>query len=231
MTIQYFAYGTNLNPKVMAKKSIVWEARRAAVLSGYTLAFNKRNERESLPSVIGFANLLSDASGRVEGALYTLDDSLLGALDRVERCPDHYERIEVTVECEGACVAGLTYRARPERTAEGLIPSRNYINHILAASALMSPQYAARLDAIETYSGECATCHRVATVLFLKEAGRMFVLCTACLEAKRIWSSTLGRPISVLDAESVMQHVLRSKGYPSIQALVEDAVNRGLIRS
>jgi hypothetical protein len=66
-------------------------------------------------------------------------------------------------------------------------------------------------------------------MLFHKEQGRMFVLCAACLESKRIWSATVGRPLTVLETESVVQHVMRSEGYPSIRALVDDARRRGLI--
>ena len=227
--MKYFAYGTNLNPKIMTKKSIAWSDRRAAVLAGYALRFNKKNERENLPQVIGFANIEPSPQDRVEGALYELEDVLLSQLDRMQRCPDHYERIHVEVQCEGQRVPCFTYRARPEWTAEGLIPSQNYINHILAGQELLSTDYVEHLDQLETYAGECAACHRVTTVLFHKEAGRLFVLCTACLEAKRIWSATLGRRLTVLDTESVMQHVMRSEGYPSIQALMEAAVRRGLI--
>jgi hypothetical protein len=166
----------------------------------------------------------------VEGVLYRMDDALLAQLDQLERSPEHYERIEVKVETDGGRLACYTYRAQPDKTAEGLLPSRNYLNYIIAEGQCLSASYREQLGRIETYSGECAACHRVSGVLFHKEGEQMFVLCPPCLEAKRIWGETLGRPLTVLDTEALMRHV-RDGGrtYDSVLALIEDAVRQGLV--
>lgn len=226
----YFAYGTNLNPAVLAKKKVGFRSRQKATLRDYRLRFNKRSLRELLPDNIGFANIEPAPRERVEGALYEIDDDLESVLDRVERCPTQYLRVTLQVETEAGPHSCFAYRARPEFTSEELIPSRNYINHILVAGDLLTERYRQELEHIETYSGECAACHQVRTVLFKKEAGRMFVLCPSCLEAQSAWGAVRGRPFSVLDTEAVMQHVLRTgQGYDSIQALVADAIQRELV--
>lgn len=228
--LRYFAYGTNLNPEVMARKKLRYHSRRRATLNGFRLRFNKRSMRELLPEHIGFANIVPDEGAHIEGALYEMDTALSEELDRVERCPAQYRRCSVTVSTDDEEVECFTYQALAEWTSEALIPSRNYINHILAGSDLLSPGYRRALETHDTYAGECAACHQVRTVLFRKEGGRMFVLCPSCLEAKSRWSAARGRPFSVLDTEAVMQHLMRTgKGYGSLQELVSEAVRLGLV--
>jgi gamma-glutamylcyclotransferase (GGCT)/AIG2-like uncharacterized protein YtfP len=182
-----------------------------------------------LPVDIGFANVVQHPGDEVEGALYDVPDELLSRLDELEKSPAHYARIEVTVvTASGKCTC-ITYSAQPEMVADGLVPSRNYINHILAARDLLSPDYSARQEAIETYSGECACCHRVREMIFTKETGNMFVLCAPCREAKQIWSDTHGSKLTVLETEAIMQHVLSGASYSSVQALIQDVIRRGLI--
>lgn len=228
--MRYFAYGTNMNPEVMARKKLAFTARAPATLNGYRLCFNKRNERPSLPSSVGFANLVPEVGERVEGVLYELPDDQLERLDHLERCPDHYERIAVTVETPLSPTSAETYRALPKWTAQGLVPSRNYINHILNAGDLLSAEYQSTLQRLETYSGECAMCHKKTELVFRRQAGRLWAACGPCLEAQRFWGDTLGRDLSMLQAEAVMQHVLRTKqAYESVQALLQDVVRLGIL--
>ena len=50
--MKYFAYGSNCNPAVMAKKGVEFSSRARGSLSGYRLLFNKMALRESLPDEI-----------------------------------------------------------------------------------------------------------------------------------------------------------------------------------
>jgi gamma-glutamylcyclotransferase len=228
--VRYFAYGTNMNADIMARKELSYNVRQAATLDGYGLRFNKRSLRALLPDLIGFANIVVAAEEKVEGVLYEMSDQLLDRLDTLERHPEHYQRIEVTVQTNEGPLACYTYHAQPDKIAEGLIPSRNYINHMLAVCDLLSPTYRDRLDRLETYAGECAACHQVTKLLFHKEAERMFVLCAPCLEAKGIWGDTLGRPFTVLDTEAVMGHLRKTgRAYQSIPELIADVVDLGLV--
>lgn len=228
--MHYFAFGTNMNPQVMARKALVFTARGPATLKGYRLCFNKTNARDSLPASVGFANLVPAPDQQVEGVLYALPDAFLERLDRVERCPEHYERIRVTVETPSGSKSAETYRALPQWTTDGLVPSRNYINHILSAGDLLSPNYLSALQRLETFSGDCAICHKTIEVVFRRQADRLWAVCAPCLEAQRFWGDALGRELSMLEAEAVMQHVLRSDhAYESVQALLENMLARDIL--
>ena len=230
--MRYFAYGSNMNPAIMRRKRLDSTSRRRATLRGYGLRFNKKSGREKLPVTIGFANVSESRGEVVEGVLYELPDELLPRLDEGERCPEHYARIEVRVETEAGPCDAMTYTAQPAQIAEGLIPSRNYINHILAASDLLSPEYSSSLEKLETYSGECACCHKVREMIFVREGEHLFVLCAPCREAQQIWSDTHGRKLTVIETEAIMRHLLSSgSGYPSIRALIQEAVSLGVPRS
>jgi hypothetical protein len=102
---------------------------------------------------------------------------------------------------------------------------------MLAGSDVLSPAYRAWLEWLETYAGECAVCHDVDDVIFFDEQGRLFSICPPCLEAKRIWSGTLGRTLSVLDTEALMTHLRRTRtSYASVQELIETVVvEKGLL--
>ena len=230
LMIKYFAYGANCNPAIMEKKGVEYGSRRRAVLHGYRLLFNKRALRESLPDTIGFANINEDPDGSVEGILYEIVDQHLPRLDDSERYPDHYDRITVHVETDNASEQCSAYQAQPDKVAPGLIPSRNYLNHILAAGDYLSRQYHEALDRSQTYSGQCACCGKAGEVLFLKEQSRMYTLCQPCREARVVWGDVRGRRLTVPETEAVMKHLVAdSKGFSSIQALVQEAISQRLI--
>lgn len=228
--LKYFAYGSNCNPAIMQKKGVEFASRRRAVLRGYRLLFNKRALREALPEGIGFANINPDAEGTVEGILYEIVADHLAFLDQSERYPEHYNRIEVEVQSENGTEPCLTYVAQADKTAAGLIPSRNYLNHILAARDFLSHQYFQALDQSQTYTGECACCGTTGEVVFLKEQARMFMVCQPCREAKTVWGDARGRRLSVAEAEAIMIHLVsQGQGFSSVQELIQEAIARRLI--
>lgn len=228
--MKYFAYGSNCNPAVMAKKGVEFTCRARGTLSGYRVLFNKRALRERLPDGIGFANINEDATGTVEGLVYEIVDEHLERLDESERYPDHYTRIAVTVETESGLQECETYQAQPDEIADGLVPSRNYLNHILAGRDFLSKQYYEALDQSPTYTGECACCHSHGEVLFLIELERTYTLCQPCREAKSIWGDTRGRKLTVAESEAVMEHVTQSgQTYHSLLALIEAVIEQRVI--
>jgi len=228
----YFAYGTNCNPEVMGKKGIPFTSRKRATLEGYRLLFNKKSLRERLPESSGFANITKWTDGVVEGILYEFDSQYLSLLDESERYPDHYDRIEVEVQTEQGATQCWTYQAQPDKTADGLIPSRNYLNHILAGREFLSEQYYAALDQSQTYVADCAVCHQKHEVLFVIEHDQMHTLCQPCRECRIVWGETRGRILTVAETESVMnQLVLSGSGYESIPELIREAISLNLIQS
>lgn len=228
--MKYFAYGSNCNPAIMEKKGVSFSSRRRALLRGYRLAFNKKSLREQLPDEVGFANINEDPESAVEGILYDVDNDCSDVLDASERYPQHYDRVLVEVETENGRHPCWVYKAQPDKVAAGLVPSRNYLNHILAARDFLSEQYFQALDKSQTYQGECACCHERSEVVFVKETERMYTLCQPCREARIVWGDGRGRRLTVPETEAVMMEVVKAgHGFGSITELVQEAVDRKLI--
>jgi len=225
----YFAYGSNCNPAVLERKGVRFRSRVRATLVGYRLRFNKRALRERLPEDIGFANIEEAADQSVEGILYELEPEDLGRLDESERYPDHYDRTEVTVEAETGPVGCFVYQARPDKTAEGLRPSRNYLNHILEARDFLSRSYFDALERSQVYEGACACCQNFQEVVFIREGDLIHMLCQPCRESRKIWGSTRGRAMTVPETAAVVQLVRERGGFSSIQQLMEEAVAERVI--
>ena len=146
--VKYFAYGSNMNPKRLINRQISFAQRKRAVLKGYRLEFNKvasRNPKE------GYANIIQDENGVVEGALYEILESDLSKLNRYEGFPAHYDRIKVKVHNDFDQIdEAVVYIAQPDKTISGLKPSRDYLDHLLAAKDILSENYYNRLKARET---------------------------------------------------------------------------------
>lgn len=214
----------------MERKGVAFTSAEHAVLTGYRLLFNKKALREKLPSGIGFANINEDPDGHVEGILYDIADEHLGRLDESERYPEHYTRIEVTVKSQGEEVRCTTYQAQSDKIASGLKPSRNYLNHILAAKDFLSWQYFEALDKSQTFAYECACCLKTREVIFIREGEQLHMLCQPCREARLLWGDTLGRSLTVAETEAIMtQLVLGGSGFGSIRKLLEEAVAAKII--
>ncbi|MCX7929029.1 MAG: gamma-glutamylcyclotransferase, partial [Patescibacteria group bacterium] len=74
---------------------IIFSTRERAVLEGYRLLFNKVASRNSKA---GYANIVPDHTGVVEGVLYEIDERDLEKLDKYEEYPSHYGRLKVKVK-------------------------------------------------------------------------------------------------------------------------------------
>ena len=227
--MKYFAYGSNCNPARMAAKKVTTTERVRATLPEYKLVFDKRALRDHLPETIGYANIAPAPEHTVEGILYTLDPDDRATLDASERYPDHYTRIEITVETEAGPVDCFTYQARPEVTGEGLRPSRNYLNHILEARDFLSHAYYAALDRTQTFHGACGVCDKTEEVWFIREATAFHWLCQPCREARHVWGAARGHRLSVAEATAVMALVRERGGFPSIPELLEAAEAEGIL--
>jgi hypothetical protein len=186
--------------------------------------------RERLPDDIGFANINEHPGGHVEGILYEIPDEDLVRLDESERFPDHYRRIEVQVETDSGVTTCVVYQAAPDKIADGLRPSRNYLNHILAGRDFLSEQYYEALDKSQTYSDECRCCHSHGEVIFVREGDRLFMLCQPCREARMVWGDVRGRKFTVAETEALMMHVKSGDtSYGSLAELINDAIELRLI--
>ena len=146
--MKFFAYGSNMNDERMRERNISFSQRKHATLKGYSLKFNKMassNPKE------GYANIVPDEKGVVEGVLYEISNSDLSNLDKYEGFCNHYNRIKVKVQLDdGQEPEAVTYVAQPHKVREGLRPSRNYLNHLLAAKNFLPESYYRRLESQET---------------------------------------------------------------------------------
>jgi cation transport regulator ChaC len=145
---KYFAYGSNMDPQRMNERDVHFSQRRHAILKGYALKFNKvssNNPRE------GYANIVQKKDEIVEGVLYEIPESDLSKLDRAEGYPTHYQKMSVLVKLDDDTeVWAVTYVAQPSKLREGLKPTREYLNHLLAAQDILSESYVEKLRSVET---------------------------------------------------------------------------------
>ena len=110
------------------------------------------------------------------------------------------------------------------------MPSRNYLNHILAGQEFLSDQYFAALDQSQTYRAECVACGRNREVVFIKEHDCLQTLCQPCREARIVWGDARGRKLSVAETKAIMtQLVIDHSGFDSIGSLIREAVARNII--
>jgi gamma-glutamylcyclotransferase len=148
--ICYFAYGSNMDaPRLRERLRRGDESlaeRRHCILERYRLAFDKVSSKDDR---IGFANIVADAKGRVEGTLNVVSARGLDILDAVELVPHHYTRDYVFVRdpASGDLIRAATYIANPRMIRPNLLPDRAYLAYLLAAADVLSPAYIAELFA------------------------------------------------------------------------------------
>ena len=146
--MKYFAYGSNMDGDRLRGRGVSFSRREWAVLEGYRLVFNKRSSRDPKE---GFANIVKDEGGLVEGILYEIAEEDIEKLDKYEGYPQHYDRQRVKVKMQsGEAVEAAVYIAKQEMTAEGLKPSRKYLNHLLKGCDLLSKEYCEKLQSTPT---------------------------------------------------------------------------------
>ena len=142
----YFAYGSNMNESRVRERGLDFTEVGSATMPGYKLAFNKSDKRHAGE---GHANIVRsrDDNARVEGVLYWLDSSLeILKMDPYEHAPWNYGREAVWVETEQwGGVWAWTYFANAAVQQSGLLPSREYLDHLLAGQAWLTPEYFSRL--------------------------------------------------------------------------------------
>ena len=137
--MEYFAYGSNMNPERM-KQRIGWNPpSRGAVLQDYQLMFDKQSNDG------GKANIRPLKGEAVEGVLYQLAEKDLLSLDGFEGVStgDYArEKLEVCINGDGKCLATayIALKTGPENP-----PTREYLDHLLAGEEYLSPQYLEKL--------------------------------------------------------------------------------------
>jgi gamma-glutamylcyclotransferase len=152
--VLYFAYGSNMNQTRLAQRlgrcgeSVL--RRSGGILDGWRLTFDKVSSRNDR---VGFANIMPQPGLRVVGTLNAVKPPALDMLDMIELVPDHYRRILLPIqELEsGAMVSAHAYVANPAMVRPNLRPTRDYIDHLLAAADLLPGSYLEALRAVECW--------------------------------------------------------------------------------
>lgn len=125
--------------------------RRYATLAGWRLTFDKVSSQQDW---VGYANIVAHEGGRVDGTLNTMSLRALEALDSIELVPNHYSRCEVAVTDadSGRVIPAFTYLANPAMIRSNLKPTRDYIEHLLAASDVLPAAYLDQLKCVECWT-------------------------------------------------------------------------------
>ncbi len=135
-----------MNPSRVTARGLAVMGLSSGRLPGVELVFNKRSRNHRAEGHANLALALNgDPSGQtsfVEGVLYAFAcASEIRRMDRFESTPVNYSRDVVTVETARGRVPAWTYFANPAVQATGLLPSRDYMAHLLAGAPYLSQPY------------------------------------------------------------------------------------------
>jgi gamma-glutamylcyclotransferase len=141
----HFAYGSNMDLTRIEERLHRLPQATCVCLKGYRLLFNKRAETKA---GIGWANIVERPDDVVHGILYELTKEELDTLDKYEKVKEgHYRHETVSVQIsDGTTTTAIAYVARSEWVEDGLLPTREYLNHLLAARDYLPPDYVAALE-------------------------------------------------------------------------------------
>ncbi len=156
--VDYFAYGSNLDPTQMDERGISVEKSEIAELPGWKLAFTIYSDTWGG----GVADILPDPEGIVKGAVYTINKDDLKKLDHYEgRMVENdmergmYRRQYLPVKTGGGWKTVLTYvvnKTVEHKKQMDLKPSKRYLRTIVtgAQEHSIDKRYIDKLKAIDT---------------------------------------------------------------------------------
>ncbi len=135
--IYYFAYGSNMNLKLLKKLKVAVLKNKTGYLRHYTIAFNRYDKDNPH---IAYANIKKSTNRRVWGRLLKIFKRDLKKLDRWEEYPDSYRRIKLPVTTKNSQTEAIVYIAFVK---EHFIsrPAKNYLKLILEASKQLPKNY------------------------------------------------------------------------------------------
>jgi hypothetical protein len=146
--VHYFGFGSNMSLASLRAKGVVPQASWPAVLAGWRLRFNVEHFFRH-EGGMGNVEYTGSRHHRVLGVLHRCTSDALPLLDAAEACGYGYARVPVDVEIlppsaeHGRKVAALTYVGLPPFLAEHCLPTRRYLNILVAGArqAGLDPAY------------------------------------------------------------------------------------------
>ena len=131
----YFAFGSNLDLKQMARRCPGATVGPFATLQDHRLLFRGPSSRRKA----GVATVDAHPGESVPGLLFEVGEACLAVLDRLEGHPAWYQRTWLEVEtADGERVEALLYRL-PERVV-AMAPTEAYVGQIGRAYAHHGPE-------------------------------------------------------------------------------------------
>lgn len=125
--MKYFAYGSNMDPRIMHRTVPEAQPVGPGRLDGYRLEFNVYSDRWEG----GAANLEPDQDAHLWGVVWEVDEEDVDKLDTFIGHPTFYRREDVAVDCRGDSVQCVTYRVAHQR---GFVrPTPQYVARIRGA--------------------------------------------------------------------------------------------------
>ena len=146
--INWFAYDEMMNPEVIKKTGLKYEAAFSVSLSAYKLVFNKIPMDNGGKEKLGLANIAPtmDNLGMMEGVLYEMLEENVPKLDALYHHPDEYQRKKMRfTKHDFTFVEGIVYIAQKNRTENGLMPSKDMLKHYKGCRKILTKLYLSKL--------------------------------------------------------------------------------------
>ena len=146
--INWFAYDEMMNPEVIKKTDLTYEAAFSVSLSAYKLVFNKIPPDNGGKEKLGHANIAptKDNLGMMEGVLYEMLEENVPKLDALYGHPDEYQRRKMRfTKHDFTFVDGIVYIAQKDRTKSGLLPSKDMLKIYRGCRKILTKLYLSRL--------------------------------------------------------------------------------------
>ena len=153
-SVWYFAYGSNMDVGRLIDKRLHPEGvktgdRLLGVLEGWQLVFNKPWAKFAQGAA---ANIMQKQGATVYGTLTLMEPRGLEVLDHYEGVAGgHYRRETLMIDCPALSkpVEAVAYIAVKD-LADGLLPPRFYLDHLLAGRDLLPADYTLWLEQHDT---------------------------------------------------------------------------------
>lgn len=142
--MKYAAYGSNLHPQRLQRRTGIARLLGTAAVEGLALRFHKRGSRDGS----GKCNIVEHAGSRVCLAVFEVPDEGIERLDAAEGVGAGYEQDWLDAGEFGRC---LVYRAQDSHVDDALLPFTWYRDLVLAGCRLhgFPRRYVGAIEAVE----------------------------------------------------------------------------------